>query len=105
VIGNSITLTVGDSAVCTVNNDDIPPQLHLRKVVVNDNGGTATVANFVLTGNGTGANDISGTSRSIRVLDCWPIRSHSAKQVRAVIPRRLGSASEVLRTGRTSRSA
>ena len=50
------------SATCTITNDDIAPKLHLRKVVVNDNGGTATVADFTLTADGTGANDLSGTS-------------------------------------------
>jgi hypothetical protein len=34
--------------------------LKLRKVVVNDNGGTKTVADFTLTANGTGSNDLSG---------------------------------------------
>ena len=62
VSGDSITLSVGDFAVCTVNNNDIPPQLHLRKIVVNNNGGTATVDDFTLTANGTGSNDLSGTS-------------------------------------------
>ena len=33
---------------------DIAPKLHLRKVVVNDNGGTQTVADFTLTANGAG---------------------------------------------------
>jgi hypothetical protein len=47
---------------CTVTNDDIAPQLHLRKVVTNDNGGTKTVADFTLTADGTGSNDLSGTS-------------------------------------------
>ena len=53
---------LGGEATCTITNDDIAPKLHLRKVVVNDNGGTATVANFTLTANGTGTNDLSGTS-------------------------------------------
>jgi hypothetical protein len=60
--GASVTLALGQSATCTINNDDIPPRLHLRKVVVNDNGGTKTVADFALTANGTGANDLSGAS-------------------------------------------
>jgi hypothetical protein len=58
-----------ECATCTITKQRHPPQLHLRKVVVNDNGGTATVADFVLTGNGTGANDISGTS-PVR-FGCW----------------------------------
>jgi hypothetical protein len=60
--GGSITLGLAEEATCTITNDDIAPILHLRKVVINDNGGTATVANFTLTANGTGSNDLSGTS-------------------------------------------
>src|SRR5205085_1432425 len=60
--GSDITVGVGGEATCTITNDDIAPKLHLRKVVVNDNGGTATVANFPLTANGTATNDLSGTS-------------------------------------------
>ena len=36
-----ITVGLGGEATCTITNDDIAPKLHLRKVVVNDNGGTA----------------------------------------------------------------
>ncbi len=60
--GSRITLANGQSAVCTITNDDIAPSLKLRKVVNNDNGGTKTVADFTLTADGTGANDLSGTS-------------------------------------------
>ena len=60
--GSSITLGGGQSATCTITNNDNAPALHLRKIVINDNGGTATVANFTLTADGTGANDLSGTS-------------------------------------------
>ena len=62
VNAGQITLALNQSTVCTINNDDVAPILHLRKVVVNDNGGTATTANFTLTANGTGANDLSGAS-------------------------------------------
>ena len=50
----NITVGLGGEATCTITNDDIAPKLHLRKVVVNDNGGTATVADFTLTADGTG---------------------------------------------------
>jgi hypothetical protein len=53
------TITLGQTKTCTITNNDIDPKLHLRKII---NGGTATVADFLLTANGTGANDISGTS-------------------------------------------
>jgi uncharacterized repeat protein (TIGR01451 family) len=56
------TIAVGDTKTCTITNDDIAPVLHLRKVVVNDNGGTKTVADFPLAADGTGTNDLAGTS-------------------------------------------
>lgn len=56
------TIALGDNKTCTITNDDIAPKLHLRKVVITDNGGTATVNDFTLTANGTESNDISGTS-------------------------------------------
>ena len=60
--GANITVGIGGEATCTITNNDIAPKLHLRKIVVNDNGGTATVADFTLTANGTGANDLNGAS-------------------------------------------
>ncbi len=62
--GGVETIQVGlnGEATCTITNDDIAPKLHLRKIVTNDNGGTKTVADFTLNADGTGANDLSGTS-------------------------------------------
>jgi len=54
VSGNSITLALGDSAVCTVNNDDKAPKLKLIKTVTNDNGGTAVANDWDLTATGSG---------------------------------------------------
>lgn len=48
VSGSSITLAGGDSAICTITNNDIQPKLTVTKVVVNDNGGTNVVADFPL---------------------------------------------------------
>jgi hypothetical protein len=47
--GSTVTLEIGEHVTCTIVNNDIPPVLQLRKVVVNDNGGTAVAANFTLT--------------------------------------------------------
>lgn len=38
------TIDVGHVLTYTVTNDDIAPALHLRKMVINDNGGTALAA-------------------------------------------------------------
>ena len=53
--GSTITLDLGDSAVCTITNDDNGPSLHLRKTVVNDNGGTAKATDWTLTATKAGA--------------------------------------------------
>jgi uncharacterized repeat protein (TIGR01451 family) len=46
--GNTITLGIGESAVCTISNDDIQPVLTIVKNVVNDNGGVLTIGGFPL---------------------------------------------------------
>ena len=54
-----------------------PPILHLRKIVISDDGGAATVADFTLTADGTSTNDLSGTSpvdsANTLVADTWAL--------------------------------
>jgi hypothetical protein len=49
------TIAVGQSKICTVTNDDVPPRLVVIKTVVNDNGGTALPAAFTMQVTGGGA--------------------------------------------------
>ncbi|HSD98561.1 MAG TPA: hypothetical protein VLB73_02570 [Patescibacteria group bacterium] len=58
VSSNSITLANGDSATCTVNNNDNPPSLTLVKQVSNTHGGTAQTTDWTLTA--TGPTTLSG---------------------------------------------
>jgi hypothetical protein len=60
VLGGSITLGLGDTAICTITNDDIAPSLTLIKEVKNDNGGKAVAADWTLTA--TGPTTITGTT-------------------------------------------
>ncbi len=53
VVGGSITLALGDTAVCTITNNDIAPSLTLDKKIVNDNGGSAHESDWTLTATGT----------------------------------------------------
>lgn len=81
VTGASITLVAGDVATCTITNDDDVPvpvpgsaapssgggstgvgTINVVKLVVNDNGGTKTVADFPLFVNGTAV--ISGATNN-----------------------------------------
>jgi hypothetical protein len=50
--GSTIALANGQSATCTITNDDQAPSLTLVKTVVNNNGGTATASAFTLTASG-----------------------------------------------------
>lgn len=45
-------ISSGQEKTCTITNDDIPPRLHLRKVVINDNGGAAAVTDWTLSATG-----------------------------------------------------
>jgi len=57
--GSQITVSLGESVTCTITNDDNAPGLHLRKVITNDNGGTALATAWTL--NATGPTPLSGT--------------------------------------------
>ncbi len=61
--GSSLVLANGQSATCTIVNDDQAATLTLVKSVVNDNGGTLVAADFPLTANG--AAYVSGVSQSV----------------------------------------
>ncbi|WP_345439734.1 hypothetical protein [Microbacterium gilvum] len=65
--GATLTLGIGESAVCTIVNDDIAPRLTLLKVVVNDDGGTRTVDDFPLTAEGP--QTVTGVSGAAEVTD------------------------------------
>ncbi len=58
-----ILLTAGQSAVCTIANNDIAPQLTLTKSLINDNGGDSVVADFELSIDGTVVT--SGTAQPV----------------------------------------
>ncbi|HSQ31982.1 MAG TPA: hypothetical protein VLN49_19130, partial [Gemmatimonadaceae bacterium] len=60
---SSVTLAVGNSATCTIINNDIGATLTLVKVVTNDNGGTKTLSDFPLTASGpVTISGVSGTT-------------------------------------------
>src|SRR5213594_3729363 len=67
--GNQITLAVGQSASCTITNDDIQPQLIVKKVVNNTNGGTKVSSDFTInvTGNAATPSSFPGSSTGTTV--------------------------------------
>jgi hypothetical protein len=68
-----VTVPLGGNVTCTINNNDNPPGLHLRKTVTNNNGGTAAATDWTLTATGTVASsdqpqwvDTSGQRRLVQ---------------------------------------
>jgi hypothetical protein len=57
-----VPVGIDSHADCMITNNDVPPILHLRKLIENTYGGTATIDNFTLKADGTDSNDFSGNS-------------------------------------------
>jgi Prealbumin-like fold domain len=58
----TVSLSVGNTKTCTITNTDIPPVLHVVKLVVNTSGGTAVASNFSLhVKNASSGIDVSGS--------------------------------------------
>jgi hypothetical protein len=55
--GCSGTIADGDDKTCTITNDDIAPKVTVVKTVVNDDGGTASSADFTMDVTGTSVSD------------------------------------------------
>jgi len=63
VVSGQITLSLGQTAVCTINNSDQGPSLTLKNSVTNAHGGTATADQFTLSA--TGPTNLSGAGPSV----------------------------------------
>ncbi len=61
--GDTVSLDAGESATCTITNNDNAPSLTLVKAVTNDNGGDATEDEWTLTA--TGPTGFSGSGPSV----------------------------------------
>jgi hypothetical protein len=65
VVGNpqtgSVAVGANENVTCTITNNDIAPQLTLKKHVINDNGGTAAASAWTLVATGSGGFSGAGT--------------------------------------------
>ena len=66
---SELRLANGATATCTITNDDQPAKLIVKKIVINDNGGTKTAADFTLAVNADSATPASfaGSSNGVPV--------------------------------------
>ncbi len=67
--GASITLGLAQSATCTITNNDQPATLIVKKVVVNDNGGTKQAQNFSFQVNGGSAQAFQADGQNDLTVD------------------------------------
>ena len=58
--GGAITLALGDDVTCRITNNDVAGTLIVKKIVINDNGGTKTAGDFAFSVTGPTAS--SGTA-------------------------------------------
>ncbi|MFH1597848.1 MAG: LPXTG cell wall anchor domain-containing protein [Patescibacteria group bacterium] len=59
VLGGEVTLGLDEHITCTITNDDIAPELTVIKHVINDDGGTAVAADFLMNVTGTNVSNDS----------------------------------------------
>ncbi len=64
---DTITLGLGQSATCTITNNDATAFLTLRKVVINDDGATAVDTDWILSA--SGPTNISGVEGAVSVTN------------------------------------
>jgi uncharacterized repeat protein (TIGR01451 family) len=72
-----VTVPVGGTKTCTLTNDDVPATLHVKKIVVNDNGGTKQASDFSFQVNGgsaqgfeaDGQNDLTVNAGTYNVVE------------------------------------
>ena len=82
---NTITLALGQSATCTIVNDDQPGILRVIKLLPNDNGGTATVDQFFFSVNGglamqfevDGQNDMTVNAGVYSIVETTPMTGYA----------------------------
>ncbi len=66
------TILAGETKTCTITNDDIPPSqslLIVKKVLINDDGGTAAIGDFSFQVNGGNAISFEGDAENDIVVD------------------------------------
>ena len=65
----NVVVPPGGSATCTITNNDQPATLIVRKVVVNDNGGTASADDFSFSVNGAAAQGFEADGQNNLTVD------------------------------------
>ncbi|MGH2690079.1 MAG: prealbumin-like fold domain-containing protein [Actinomycetota bacterium] len=61
------TIALGQTKTCTITNDDIQPKLVVKKIVVNDDGGTMTSGDFTMNVSGTTTASFAGSPAGTEV--------------------------------------
>ncbi len=90
----TITVEAGDDLTCTITNDDVGASLTVTKIVTNDNGGTAEVADFPL------LVDATGVTTSRPTAPTSGRRRHATRSARPAWTRLHGDHRWRLRRGR-----
>ncbi len=68
-LGGTVTPINGQNITCTITNDDQPGTLIVKKVVINDNGGTKTAQNFSFQINGGAVTPFEADAENVFTLN------------------------------------
>ena len=96
---SQVVIPLGGTATCTITNDDRPATLIVKKVVVNDDGGTATADDFAFRVNGGSAIGFEADGQNDLTVDAGTYNVDRARS------RRVRDELLELLAGRRSRSA
>ncbi len=83
---NNLALAIGETKTCTVTNNDRPATLIVKKVVINDDGGTKTAADFSFQVNGGTRDGIRGRRPERPDRQRRQLLGHRARSRRATPP-------------------
>ena len=79
---DNVALANGGTATCTITNNDQPAKLIVKKIVINDNGGTKTAADFSFKVNGGSATAVRGRRPERPHRQRRPLHGHRARSSR-----------------------
>ena len=76
------TIALGETKTCTVTNNDQPAKLIVKKIVINDNGGTKTAADFSFKVNNGSATAFEADGQNDLTVNAGTLHGHRARSSR-----------------------
>ena len=79
---DNVAIANGETTTCTITNNDQPAKLIVKKIVINDNGGTKTAADFSFKLNGGSAVAFEADGQNDLTVNAGTLHGHRARSSR-----------------------